>query len=169
MRELVAGFVAVFLVLVALSLAGALQLYRRRRQGVRASATSRGHVIVAELPAGSDLTLFTEGLEAFAHGDVSIPKRRIRGVQLLINGAPIAALASPRFPDVAPPVLTVLDDQFEGLLRDRWDVAIDTMDGTVLVECGAIRERISQQLARAIFDAVRRHLEADRPDAPTTE
>ena len=90
-------------------------------------------------------------------------------MQLLINGAPIAALASPRFPDVAPPVLTVLDDQFEGLLRDRWDVAIDTMDGTVLVECGAIRERISQQLARAIFDAVRRHLEADRPDAPTTE
>ena len=27
--------------------------------------------------------------------------------------------------------------------------------GTVLVECGAIRERVSQELARAIFDAVK--------------
>jgi hypothetical protein len=29
----------------------------------------------------------------------------------------------------------------------------------VLVECGAIRERVSQELARAVFDAVRRSVE----------
>lgn len=168
MRELVAGLVALLLLLVALSLAGALQLYRRRRQSSRASATSRGHRIVAELPSGSDLTLFTDGPDAFAHGDVSIPKAGIRGVQLLINGAPIAAATSPRFPDVAPPVLAVIDDQFDGLLRDRWDVAIDTVDGTVMVECGAIRERVSQQLARDIFDAVTRVLEDGVEEATTS-
>jgi hypothetical protein len=30
----------------------------------------------------------------------------------------------------------------------------------VLVECGAIRERVSQELARAVFDAVKRVVEA---------
>ena len=39
---------------------------------------------------------------------------------------------------------------------------IETLAGTTLVECGAIRERVSQELARAVFDAVKRELE--RPD-----
>jgi hypothetical protein len=29
----------------------------------------------------------------------------------------------------------------------------------MLVECGAIRERVSQELARAVFDAVKRAME----------
>jgi hypothetical protein len=44
-------------------------------------------------------------------------------------------------------------------VRDRWDVAIESLTETVLVECGAIRERISQELARAVFDAVRRDID----------
>jgi hypothetical protein len=31
--------------------------------------------------------------------------------------------------------------------------------GMVLIECGAIRERVSQELARAIFDAIKRDVE----------
>ena len=31
----------------------------------------------------------------------------------------------------------------------------------MLVECGAIRERVSQELARTVFDAVKRELERD--------
>jgi hypothetical protein len=53
----------------------------------------------------------------------------------------------------------VIDDRPEGIARDRWDVAIETLAGTTLVECGAIRERVSQELARAVFDAVKRELE----------
>jgi hypothetical protein len=53
----------------------------------------------------------------------------------------------------------VIDDRPEGIARDRWDVAIETVTGTVLVECGAIRERVSQELARAVFDAVKRAVE----------
>lgn len=155
MRDLVAGLIALFLLMVALSLIGALQLYRRRRATARADALARGHRIVAELPTGSDLTLFTEGPEAFLYGGRRIEKRRIKAVQLLINGSPIAAATSPDYPEAVPPTLTIIDDRFEGLLRDRWDVAIDTTDGVVTVECGAIRERVSQELGRQIFDAVR--------------
>ena len=53
----------------------------------------------------------------------------------------------------------VIDVRPEGIARDRWDVAIETVVGTTLVECGAIRERVSQELARAVFDAVKRELE----------
>ena len=41
------------------------------------------------------------------------------------------------------------------------------MTGTVLVECGAIRERVSQELARTVFDAVKREIE--RRDANRIE
>jgi nicotinamide mononucleotide (NMN) deamidase PncC len=38
-------------------------------------------------------------------------------------------------------------------------VAIETVTGTTLVECGAIRERVSQELARTVFDAVQADME----------
>lgn len=160
MRDLLAGLVAAFLTFVALGLAGALHQYRRRRRAARTEAGAQGRSVVAEIPAGADLTLFTEGEHDFTFGATSIEKRTIRGVRLLINGSPIAASTSPLFPDAAPPPLIAMNDQFEGLLRDRWDVAIDTTAGTVMVECGAIRERISQELGRAIFDAVRHALDS---------
>ena len=51
------------------------------------------------------------------------------------------------------------DDRPEGIARDRWDVAIEALSGTLLIECGAIRERVSQELARTIFDRVKSDLE----------
>lgn len=160
MSDLVAGLVAAFLAFVALGLGGTLHQYRRRRRTERAAAVAQGRSIVAEIPAGADLTLFTEGENDFAFGPATIEKRSIRGVRLLINGSPIAAATSPLFPDAAPAPLVTIDDRFDGLLRDRWDVAIDTTSGTVMVECGAIRERVSQELGRTIFDAVRRALDS---------
>ena len=53
----------------------------------------------------------------------------------------------------------------EGIARDRWDVAIELVNGTVLVACGAIRERVSQELARAVFDAVKLDLERRNADS----
>jgi hypothetical protein len=44
----------------------------------------------------------------------------------------------------------------EGFLRDRWDVEVETVSGTTVIQCGAIRDRVSQELARTIFDAVRK-------------
>ena len=53
----------------------------------------------------------------------------------------------------------VVETHLEGFARDRWDVAIDTTDTTLLIPCGAIRERISQELARRIFTAVKTVIE----------
>ncbi len=84
-------------------------------------------------------------------------------MRILINGATIAAYESARRASGNLARMTTpaepIDDRPEGIARDRWDVAIEAADGTILVECGAIRERVSQELARAVFDAVKRELE----------
>ena len=80
-------------------------------------------------------------------------------MRVLINGAPIAAVASTRHLRGATVQPTSFADHVEGIARDRWDVAIETTAGTTLVECGAIRERVSQELARAIFESVRQDVE----------
>ena len=145
-----------------------------------------GRTIVAELPTSDELTLFSEDPDRFYYGERAIDKALIVAARVLINGAPIAeaiarrhagkggrgaaapsqpdretwALAAgvPSPPDRANEAPLVIDDPSEGILRDRWDVAIESVTETVLVECGAIRERISQELARAVFEAVRRDI-----------
>ena len=160
MRDLVAGIVAIVLLFVALSLATTLQRLRRRRQRTLDSERALGRTIVAEIPAADDLVLFSEDAVRFHYGDTSIDKDLIAAVRVLINGAPIAAYVSTRHAaDAARPQPTHFDDRPEGIARDRWDVAIETIVGTTLVECGAIRERVSQELARAVFAAVKRDLE----------
>ncbi|HZP48416.1 MAG TPA: hypothetical protein VFB07_07780 [Vicinamibacterales bacterium] len=160
MRDVVAGLVAVALLFVALSLATTLQRVRRRRQRALDSERALGRTVVAEIPASDDLVLFSEDAVRFHYGDTSIDKDLIVAVRVLINGSPIAAYVSTRHAaDALRQQPTSFEDRPEGIARDRWDVAIETIVGTTLVECGAIRERVSQELARAVFDAVRRDLE----------
>ena len=159
MRDFVAAFVALLLLLVAASLATTLKTYRRRRQRSRDSEAALGRTIIAEIPGDADLRLFSEDPVRFYYGDRSIDKDLIAAVRVLINGAPIAAYESIRHGTAAGRQATSFDDRPEGIARDRWDVAIETLTGTTLVECGAIRERVSQELARTVFDAVKRELE----------
>ena len=154
MRDAIAFVVALFLLLVALSLIAALQTYQRRRQTARAQAAREGQRIVAELPHGSDLTLFTEHASGFSYGERRIDKHSVRAVRVLINGSPIAERVSRWATAASRRPAPSFEDQPEGIARDRWDVAIETDQDTVMVECGAIRERVSQELARSIFDAV---------------
>ena len=153
-----AGLVAATLVFVALSLLTTLHFYRRRHQRARQAEIDRGRTIVVELPTDPELTLFSEDAGHFYYGAQAIDKRDIAAVRVLINGSPIAAAVSPRrASDARQP--TSFEDRAEGIARDRWDVAIETDAGTVLVECGAIRERVSQELARKIFEAVKNAVE----------
>jgi hypothetical protein len=159
MRDLFAALVALLLLAAAASLATTLQMYRRRRRRARDSERALGRSIVTEIPSDDDLVLFSEDTSRFYYGERSIDKDLIVAVRVLINGAPIAACVSTRHaarPDRQP---TSFEDRPEGIARDRWDVAIETVTGTTLVPCGAIRERVSQELARAVFDAVKRDLE----------
>jgi hypothetical protein len=163
MRDLAAGIIAVGLLLVAASLATTLQAYRRRQRRARESERAMGRRIVAELPTAEELVLFSEDDRNFYYGPQAIDKDLIAAVRVLINGSPIAAALSPRHATRAVAQATSFEDRPEGIARDRWDVAVETLAGTVLIECGAIRERVSQELARAVFEAVKRDVE--RPTA----
>lgn len=165
MRDVLAAVVALLLLLVATSLATALQHYRKRRQRARDTERALGRTIVAEIPAETDLTLFSEDTKRFYYGDQSIDKDLIEAVRVLINGAPIAGYVSTRADQQRAASPTRFEDRPEGIARDRWDVAIETRAGTTLVPCGAIRERVSQELARTVFDAVKRELEKRDADA----
>ena len=159
MRDLVAGLAAGLLLLVAASLATTLRAYRRRRQQARDSERALGRTIVAELPIADELVLVSEDEHRFYYGERAIDKDRIAAVRVLINGSPIAAYESRRHAADVAPQATRFEDRPDGIARDRWDVAVETVAGTVLIECGAIRERVSQELARAIFDAVKDDVE----------
>jgi hypothetical protein len=157
-----AGLLAVLLLMVAASLATTLQRYRRRRQRARDSERALGRRIITEIPDEADLVLFSEDQKRFYYGERSIDKDLITAVRVLINGSPIAGYERPDSDArrTIPPA--GFEDRPEGIARDRWDVAIETRTGTVLVACGAIRERVSQELARSVFDAVRRDLQRDQ-------
>src|SRR4051812_7603738 len=159
MRDVVAAVAAAALVFAALSLLTTLHFYRRRHERARQAEIDRGRVIIVELPTDPELTLFTEDAAHFYYGAQPIDKDAITAVRVLINGSPIAAAVSSRRESAEQRQPTAFEDRPEGIARDRWDVAIETVTGTTLVECGAIRERVSQELARRIFDAVRRAIE----------
>ncbi len=160
MRDLVAGLIALLLLAAAASLATTLTMYRRKRQRARDSERALGRTIIAELPTEEDLVLFSEDEVRFYYGDRSIDKDLIVAVRVLINGAPIASTVSSRYArEAARSGPTCFEDRPEGIARDRWDVAIETVTGTVLVECGAIRERVSQELARSLYERVKTEVE----------
>ena len=163
LRDVVAAVVAVVLLVVAASLGTTLTMYRTRRRRARDSERTQGRAIIAEIPAQDDLVLFTEDPQQFRYGVRSIAKDGIAAVRILINGATIAAYVSERHASgTGVPAITAaeaIDDRPDGIARDRWDVAIEADDGTIVVACGAVRERVSQELARAVFDAVKRELE----------
>ena len=159
MRDVVAALVAAALIFAALSLLTTLHFYRKRHRTARDEELARGRAIIVELPTDPELTMFTEDAEHFYYGNTAIDKNAIMAVRVLINGSPIAAFVSARWSSEEHAQPTSFDDQPDGIARDRWDVAIEMVNGTVLVECGAVRERVSQELARKVFDAVRMDLE----------
>jgi hypothetical protein len=169
MRDLVAALVALLLLAAAASLATTLRFLRRRRIRARDSERALGRTIITEIPAGDDLVLFSEDASRFYYGDRSIDKDLIVAVRVLINGTPIAAYVSPRHQREADRQPTSFEDRPEGIARDRWDVAIETVTATTLVECGAIRERVSQELARAVFDRIKKVLEETERRPSRTE
>src|SRR3989442_1391827 len=147
MRDLIAAVIAVLLLVTAASLVTTLQAYRRRRQRAQDTERALGRTIVAEIPTEDELVLFTEDSKRFHYGERSIDKDLITAVQVLINGAPIAAYRSRRRSTATHAQPARLDDRPEGIARDRWDVVIEAVNGTTVVKCGAIRERVSQELA----------------------
>src|SRR5215208_3785085 len=128
MRDVVAGLIAVVLLIVAASLATTLQFFRRRRLRARESERARGRAVIAEIPAAEDLVLFSEDADAFHYGERMIRKDSIAAARVLINGVPIAAAISTGHPGAAALQPTRFEDHPEGIARDRWDVAIESTE-----------------------------------------
>jgi len=166
-RDVFAFVIAVVLLFAAGRLATTLQYYRRARQRARDSERALGRTVIVEIPGEDDLVLFSEDDARFYYGDRSIDKDLIVAARVLINGSPIATVVSSRLAAAEARQPTSFEDHPEGIARDRWDVAIEALNGTTLVECGAIRERVSQELARAVFEAVKRDVERRDRDATT--
>jgi hypothetical protein len=177
MRDILALVIALGLLALAASLATTLRFYRQRQRTAREAQRAQGRTIIAELPTSEDLVLFSEDDACFHYGDKSIEKHTIAAARVLIDGAPIVQVFSRRYGHRAAATPASFEDRPEGIARDRWDVAIDTISKaaepgsaeapitTVLVECGAIRERVSQELARSVFEAVKRSITTPFPEA----
>ena len=160
MRDLVAGAVALGLFLFALGLISTLRFHRRARERERRALLAAGRRVVAEIPTPDGLALFAADDTHFYWRDRPVAKQDVGRVGILINGAPLATHAAPGHEtddagDVDPAAL----ERPEGIAHDRWDVLIGTDAGDVLVECGSVRERVSQELARAVFEAVKADIE----------
>ena len=165
MRDLVAGIVAL----------GAAA--RRRQPRDHAAVLSAAAAARARLRAGArpddhrrdpdrrrPRAVLARTRSRFYYGDRSIDKDLIAAVRVLINGAPIAAVRVARATRrrrrrVSRPASKIgrkASRAIGGTSPSK------PSTGTVLVECGAIRERVSQELARAVFDAVKRDIETRR-------
>ena len=166
MRDLIGIAVVVVLVFAALRMATALQGYRRGHQQRRERLDTEGRSIVAEVPVPDGLLFFAEDAGAFYWGERRIPKPAIKSVQVRFGDVPLSTARAQRFggPEAAGP------DAGGGVPevheRAAWDVSIETTGDTVVVACGAIREHVSQELARRIFDKVSQAIAACDRDEP---
>lgn len=165
MRDLLAIGIVVLLVLVALSMATTLRWRYRDRERVRRRLDEAGRTIVAEVPAADSFEYFSEDAEAFYWSGQAIPKRAIHTARLLISGAPLSTVRSRRAPAFQASAEEGAPRDADPVERERWDVDIETAGERVLVACGSIRQQVSQDLARRIFDAVRQAVEAHDQDA----
>ena len=167
MRDLLAVGIVVLLVLPPCRWPPPSAAADRDRERIRRQHLDDGRTIIAEVPAADSFEFFSEDAGAFYWTGQTIRKRAIHTAQLLISGAPLSTVRSRRAPDFEAKAAAAGKDA-DPIERERWDVSIETADETVLVACGSIRQQVSQELARRIFDAIRRAVEAhDRDAAPS--
>jgi hypothetical protein len=128
-----------------------LRYERLLREDARRAAEAGGRRVVAEVPTRrGELALFAESGEAFFWAGRTIPKSGLTGARLLLNHGVMAAAsrAGARLPDPEAA------GEYEG--REHWVVRLYGASAPVDVDCGTIREGVSREAARAVFDAVAR-------------
>ena len=165
MRDLVAGARrAALLLVVAASLATTLQMLpaaAAARARLRARARPHDHRRDSRRRRP---VLFSEDAARFYYGERSIDKDLIAAVRVLINGVADRRRTCRAGTRERPARQATSFEDRPGRHRARsvGRRASRRSTGTMLVECGAIRERVSQELARAVFDAVKRESSVER-------
>jgi hypothetical protein len=130
-------------------LAMGLRAARVHREEQRRAEEAKGRRVVAEIASrDGDMFLFLEAADAFTWRDRRVEKADVVGCRLLLNGAMMAQTALPgaALPEPTPP------EEMEG--RERWDVRLYVRDGPSSdVPCGTLREGVSRDAARAVYEA----------------
>lgn len=160
MRDLGAIILALILLAVAFRMATSLSWHRRNYARLRQSFLDNDQLILAEIPVKGHLQFFTEDYKAFYWEERIIPKAEIRSARILINGTPMSISQSTIISGGSLDQSDISNDQDEKTYGDQWDVAIEIDSEIIVIKCGAIRERVSQELARRIFEATKKAIEA---------
>ena len=132
------------------------------REGSRAAEQKRGRKVLAEIPVSNDeVVFFLEDDAGFYWGERQVRKRDLRGARLLLNGAVVAGVTRGDEPPLPEP-----SGAAEHLGREAWEVVLFMSGGgTERISCGALREGVSREAARRVFEAVRSVVrpEGERP------
>ena len=155
MRDLIAIVVATILFLSAQTMATSLHWHHRSHERLRKALKKQGRSILAEVPTENGLRLFSHDKDAFYWSNQCIPKQDIRSVELLISGAVLATARTNRSNFKTASENNKNKSSPEKIERERWDVKIEVNSNFILVACGSIRQQVSQELARNIFETVK--------------
>jgi hypothetical protein len=135
-------------------LAMGLRWAKLSREAERRDFEAAGRRLLAEVPDHEGaLVLFFEDAVAFRWGERELPKTEILGLRLMLNGRVVDERARAEF---ALPAAG-WEQEFDG--RERWDVLVHVHGGGRLdIPCGSLREGVSREAARQVFEAMARTL-----------
>ena len=136
-------------------MATSLHWHHRSHERRRKALKMQGRSILAEVPTENGLRLFSHDKDAFYWSNQCIPKQDIRSVELLISGAVLATARTNRSNFKTASENNKNKSSPEKIERERWDVKIEVNSNFILVACGSIRQQVSQELARNIFETVK--------------
>lgn len=147
--ELLAAALLVGTLFVAFRFAMGLRWARLMREQALSEELERGRRLIAEVPTHSgEIELFLEDESRFYWAGAELGKAGLVGARLLLNGA---VMGECRRPDADLPGAE-LPEEYEG--RERWEVAVYTDQGSLTIQCGSLREGVSREAARDVFDAL---------------
>jgi len=159
--EIIASLVLIVALFGFFRFAMGLRYAKILREQALQRESSRGRRVIAEVPTPEGtIELFREDDAEFYWSGDRISKRGLSGVRLVLNGA---VMAQVQIPDAVLPVAPV-PEEFEG--RERWEVvAYHATSDPTLIACGNLREGVSRDAARAVYDALKSACEAEVADA----
>jgi len=144
--------------LSAFRFAMGLRYAKLLRERALADEVARGRRVVAEVPTpGGEIELFREDEARFYWGDASWAKPELAAARLLLNGAIVAEVSAGPMPLPPAPGPDPED------VRERWAVVAYRRRGPpVDVACGSLREGVSRDAARAVFESLRSAIQVPR-------
>jgi hypothetical protein len=153
--RILAGAALLLLLWWAFRLSMGLRWSKIERERARRLEEETGRRVVAELPLPEGVVFFVQDEAALRWGAQSVARGDVAGARLLLNSAVVstvtragAALPEPPAPEDEPG-------------REKWEVAAYLRDGRALtIGCGSVREGISRDAARAVFEALRQEVQS---------